>query len=70
MLRKWLSGSELRSVAYDKEKQVLEIEFHNGWVYHYYKVPPYIHRKLISATSHDSYYNNFIKNVFSFTKVG
>lgn len=70
MRRQSVKGMELRSIGYDKVNQVLEIEFHNGWIYQYFNVPAYVHKKLVLATSHDSFYKNFIKNVYSFTKVG
>jgi hypothetical protein len=35
-----VSSSNLSSVGYDPDEQILEIEFNGGRVYQYYDVPP------------------------------
>ena len=62
MNRKSVISSDLRSVGYDEEKQMLEIEFHDGRIYCYSKVPPIIHEKLMKANSHGTYFSHEIRN--------
>ena len=40
MDRKHVNSSDLKSVGYDEKSQILEIEFNNGGVYIYSKMPP------------------------------
>lgn len=54
-------SSALRSVGYDQEQRVLEIEFTNGAVYQYFDVPPEVHRGLMAAESHGRYFHQHIR---------
>jgi hypothetical protein len=51
MEREEVTSSNLRSVGYDAESQILEIEFKQGAVYQYYEVPPEVHASLMAARS-------------------
>lgn len=62
MIRQPVRSSNLRSVAYDMESQVLEIEFANGSVYEYAGVPSAVHAALMPAASHGSFFNRNIKD--------
>ena len=57
-----VSSSALRSVGYDEDRGILEIEFDNGAVYRYYDVPPEVHRGLMSADSHGRYFHRHIRS--------
>jgi len=57
-----VSSSVLRSVGYDRENRILEIEFIRGPVYQYYNVPASIYNGLMKASSHGKYYNKHIRN--------
>lgn len=61
MLRTSVISSNLRSVGYDDATQVLEVEFRNGRVYQYYNVPLSAYNGLMSAASHGTYLDRFIK---------
>ena len=39
MIRESVTSSNILSVGYDKEKELLEVEFHNNTVYQYLHVP-------------------------------
>ena len=39
MIRKSVTSSDIRSIGYDDETRILEIEFHSGGIYQYYSVP-------------------------------
>jgi len=38
----------LRSIGYDEEKEILEIEYNLGFIYQYHKVPKSVYEKLMS----------------------
>ena len=61
MVREQVSSSNLASVGYDPAAQILEIEFHSGGVYQYFGVPTAIYQGLMAASSHGSYFDQFIK---------
>ncbi|MCT9819509.1 KTSC domain-containing protein [Microbacterium sp. W1N] len=62
MRRHPLTSSVVRSVGYDAETAVLEIEFTSGDVYRYYAVPPSAHRALTEAESPGAYFNRHISD--------
>ena len=55
-------SSALRSVGYDQEQRVLEIEFTGGEVYRYFDVPAEVYHGLMAAESHGRYFNRHIRN--------
>ena len=65
MERQNVSSSNLRSVGYDAQSQILEIEFRNGRVYQYYEVPQDIYKDLMTAASKGSYFNDVIKDAYN-----
>ena len=69
MIREPVTSSNLSSVGYDSDLQVLEIEFNSGSVYQYSGVPTHIHSGLMSAPSHGSYFHEHIKDRFPFVRV-
>ncbi|MGD9562145.1 MAG: KTSC domain-containing protein [Pyrinomonadaceae bacterium] len=69
MTRHRVSSSSIRSVGYDPENQILEIELRRGGVYQYFQVPPEAHQALIGASSIGRFYTKFIKPEYRFRKV-
>lgn len=60
-----MESEALRSVGYDEENQILEVEIRNsGKVYHYYNVPLNEYLALIEADSIGGYYNRIFKPKF------
>jgi hypothetical protein len=57
-----VSSSALRSVGYDPEQRVLEIEFTSGAVYQYFDVPPEVYRGLMAAESHGRYFHQHVRD--------
>jgi len=55
-------SSALRSVGYDQEQRVLEIEFTNGTVYQYFDVSPDVYRGLMAAESHGRYFHQHVRD--------
>ena len=57
-----VSSSNLRSVGYDPASSTLEVEFHGGSIYQYFRVPESWYAGLLSAYSKGSYFDAYIKN--------
>lgn len=60
MLRQVVESQIIKSVGYDRETSLLEVEFRNGWVYEYDAVPTEVHRALLDAPSHGKYLKRHI----------
>lgn len=61
MQRTHVSSSNLKSVGYDADNMVLEIEFLSSGIYQYYNVPQSIYSGLMNASSKGSYFDSYIK---------
>jgi hypothetical protein len=71
MTRESVISSDLRSVGYDQQALILELEFQKGGgVYRYFEVPNVVHSGLVSAASKGRYFNAHIKNVYRCERVG
>ena len=64
MERRPINSSAIRSVAYDPELLILEIEFANGGTYQYYRVPPTTYQELCAADSKGTFVNQSVKPHF------
>ncbi|HEC0540727.1 TPA: KTSC domain-containing protein, partial [Klebsiella pneumoniae] len=51
MDRQPVVSSNIRSVGYDANDSILEIEFNNGAIYQYFDIPENIYSDLISSDS-------------------
>ncbi|MEH2046987.1 KTSC domain-containing protein [Nostoc sp.] len=69
MLRTRVSSSDLQSVGYDATTCILEIKFHSGGIYQYFKVPESINRGLMAAFSHGKYFHACIKDLYFYQKI-
>lgn len=69
MKRKKVDSSNLASVGYDEENQILEIEFNHGGVYQYFDVPKEEYEALLNADSLGSYFYHNIRNDYEFVKI-
>ncbi|HWQ61598.1 MAG TPA: KTSC domain-containing protein [Negativicutes bacterium] len=56
--------SNLRSVRYDAETMVLEVEFHAGGLCEYHEVPLAVYQALMAAASRDAYFEKNIRHRF------
>jgi KTSC domain len=70
MLRARVESSNIATIGYDEEQQILEIVFNDGRVYHYLEVPPERALSLLRAESKGRYLNSDIKPNFSYRAVG
>lgn len=56
-----VSSSNISSIGYDSQQQILEIAFHNRSVYRHFGVPEHLYEELMNADSHGRYYDRYIK---------
>ncbi len=70
MERNPVSSTSLRSVGYDPENRLLEVEFTSGRVYRYRNVPPDEYKDLMNAESHGQFFNARIRDVYSYEELG
>ena len=68
MKRKTVKSSNINSIGYIAEKQVLELEFSNGAVYHYKEVGPAEVVQIIFAESLGNYFAKNIKSKYQYVK--
>jgi hypothetical protein len=69
MERKTVRSSNIKSIGYNEITRSLEVEFNNGTIYEYYKVPKEVHDLLMTSASHGKYLNQYIKKKYAFKRV-
>ena len=70
MWRESVRSDALRSVGYDPDRRILEVEFGSGAVYRYFDVPPELHAGLMTAASHGEFFAMSIRDAgFEFEQV-
>jgi hypothetical protein len=69
MNRESVRSSNIKSIGYDLDSRILEIEFLSGGIYQYFDVPESVYKELMSAQSHGSFFHQNIKNRYQWTKV-
>lgn len=69
MKRQQVESSNLASVGYDAENEILEVEFNHGGIYQYFDVPESEYIALMSASSHGSYFSANIRNNHKYQKL-
>lgn len=62
MWRERIRSEALRSVGYDPDERILEIEFASGLVYRYFDVPQDVYEGLMTAPSHGEYFARHIRD--------
>ncbi len=69
MDRQRVSSSNLESVGYDANDEILEIKFHSGGIYQYSNVPLEKYESLLNSPSKGSYFARFIKDRYRYRKI-
>lgn len=69
MKRQSVESSNLASVGYDAENEILEVEFKHGGVYQYFDVPEHVYDELMNASSHGVYFSANIRNDYDYQKM-
>ena len=69
MEREQVSSSNVKSIGYDINTSILEVEFKNGRVYQYFNVPINVYNAIINASSIGKYLNSNIVGVYKYTEL-
>ena len=70
MYRRPVDSSLIRSVGYDLPSSVLEIEFVEGdRIYEYLDVPLSVYSRLMAAASIGNFFNESIRDVYSYQEI-
>lgn len=69
MKRKPVESATIKSIGYDPENGLLQIEFNTGSVYDYYDVAEKVHADFLAAKSKGRFFYNNIKGEFHYGKV-
>ena len=65
-----VTSTDINSVGYDVDNQVLEVEFHKGGTYQYFNVTQNIYDDLMVSESKGKYFNLNIKKAgFAYSKI-
>lgn len=62
-------SSNIRSVGYEADMEILEVEFTSGNVYQYFDVPESEYEGLMNAASKGKYFNRNIKDNYRYRQV-
>ncbi len=69
MERKKVSSRKIRPVGHDAASQVLGVAFNNGTVMQYWRVSADLRRRLMSAGSAASFFEDHIQDTFSESRI-
>jgi hypothetical protein len=69
MIRIPIRSSNIRSVGYDENSRVLEVEFTSGGIYQYHNVPDHRYASLVRAGSKGEYFHGYIRNNYRCVRV-
>lgn len=69
MDRQYVRSSNLRSIGYDPDTMILEIEFRSGSIYQYFNVPEKNYLAFVNAVSKGSYFINYIKDHYKYKHI-
>jgi len=69
MNRTTVDSTNLKSIGYDFDKKILEIEFLTKSVYQYMEVPISIYTKLVKSNSKGEFFYHSIRGKFQFKKI-
>ena len=61
-----VESTTLRALAYDGGRGILQLEFCNRAIYHYYGVPAAVYEALLGAPSKGSYFNRVVRGRFRY----
>jgi len=64
-----VSSGNIRSVGYDVDRGILEVEFHSRSIYQYSGVPEQEYKGLLNASSKGRYLNTHIKGGYACIQV-
>ncbi len=62
-------SSSIASIGYDRTSHTLEVEFTSGNTYQYFGVPEQMHSEFMVAPSKGGYFNEKIRERFSYARL-
>lgn len=65
-----MRSSNIRSVGYDAQSAILEVEFTSGDVYQYFDVAEHLHEQFLNASSLGQFLKDHIRYNYRYRKVG
>ncbi len=60
-----VESTTLATVAYDADRELLQLEFRDRTIYQYFGVPADVHEALLRAPSKGCYFNRVIRRQFA-----
>lgn len=69
MLRIHLQSTLLNAATYQEQTAILELEFRSGSNYRYSDVPIQAYQELVLSESKGQYFNQHIRNRYTYTKI-
>jgi len=69
MARVDLQSTSLNAAIWQGQNAFLELEFQSGAIYRYLGVPEEVYQELLCAESRGRYFNQRIRNRFSYVKI-
>lgn len=69
MNRIQVNSSNIKSIGYDSQSSVLEVEFNSGDIYQYFDVSDYLYQQFLHASSHGQFLNNHIRYNYRYQKI-
>ena len=69
MDREPVASSNIASIGYNADEKVLEVEFLDGSIYHYFDISLEVHRAFMEASSKGRFLHMNIKGIYEFAKV-
>ena len=69
MRRHPVSSTSIMTIGYERDIEVLEVEFLNGRVYQYHGVPERLYRQIINAPSVGRCFHALIRNQYPYSQV-
>ena len=67
--REPVQSTNIRSVGYDPQEMILEVEFYSGSVYQYLNVSHAVYQEFMASNSKGKYLNSSIKPHYSFRRL-
>jgi len=64
-----MESTTLATVAYDADRELLQIEFRDRTTYRYFNVPGDVYETLLLAPSKGAYFNRVIRGQFAYTRI-
>ena len=69
MQRQQVNSSNIKSVGFDVQKKMLEVEFYSGGTYQYSNVPKEVYFRFIKSESLGKFLHTNIKGIYKYKQV-